>query len=196
MLVCGLALAACGGTKDGRDPEWAYIAPVLLRPNCATTSCHSRAAAVAGLDFSDSDRAYTSLTGLRVGIHDPGASGLNCLPEGQTVVCQREHRPLVTPYNPSQSRLVAMLRARGASRMPPDRPLPEPDIELIEAWILAGAWKQAPALGQVLDAGRVVGAMDSPGDAAVPKPDGSTGSVPVAESRDASSQATPDGSAR
>jgi hypothetical protein len=34
---------------------------------------------------------------------------------------------------------VQMLRARGARRMPPDRPLPEADIRLVERWILAGA---------------------------------------------------------
>ncbi len=32
-----------------------------------------------------------------------------------------------------------MLRARGASRMPPDRPLPEADMRLVERWILDGA---------------------------------------------------------
>lgn len=37
-----------------------------------------------------------------------------------------------------------MMRARGAQRMPPDRPLPLADIELIEGWILAGA-KESPA---------------------------------------------------
>ncbi|MBC8132927.1 MAG: hypothetical protein H7X95_08090 [Deltaproteobacteria bacterium] len=34
-----------------------------------------------------------------------------------------------------------MLRARAAPRMPPDRPLSEVDIRLIEAWILNGAKK-------------------------------------------------------
>ena len=32
-----------------------------------------------------------------------------------------------------------MLRARNAPRMPPDCPLPEADIELVERWILNGA---------------------------------------------------------
>jgi hypothetical protein len=35
--------------------------------------------------------------------------------------------------------VVNMLRARDAPRMPPDRPLPEADIELVERWILNGA---------------------------------------------------------
>jgi hypothetical protein len=32
-----------------------------------------------------------------------------------------------------------MLRADGAERMPPDRPMAESDIQLIERWILNGA---------------------------------------------------------
>jgi hypothetical protein len=32
-----------------------------------------------------------------------------------------------------------MMRAFGAARMPPDRPLAEADIVLVEDWILAGA---------------------------------------------------------
>jgi hypothetical protein len=51
-------------------------------------------------------------------------------------------RPLVTPYDPAGSRVVNMLRARDAPRMPPDRPLPEADIELVERWILNGAFEQ------------------------------------------------------
>ena len=59
---------------------------------------------------------------------------------GATVVCQRGFRPLVTPFNAEQSRIVNMLRARGAARMPPDRPLPEADIQLVEKWIRNGAY--------------------------------------------------------
>jgi hypothetical protein len=120
---------ACGG-EDQRPAEWAYIQPVLLAPNCATASCHSKGAAVSGLDFSESDVAYRSLVELstehRLAPNDaPGVSS----------------RPMVTPCNPTQSRIVNMLRARGAQRMPPDRPLAEADIALIERWILAGARK-------------------------------------------------------
>jgi hypothetical protein len=75
-----------------------------------------------------------------VWIVDPnGTAAAGCRPYGNEFVCQRPHRPLVTPYDPAQSRLVQMLRATGAPRMPPDRPLPEADIALIEKWILDGA---------------------------------------------------------
>jgi hypothetical protein len=55
------------------------------------------------------------------------------------VVCERSQRPLVVAYDPSSSRVVNMMRARGATRMPPDRALPEADIALFERWILDGA---------------------------------------------------------
>jgi len=136
IFLAGVCLSGCG--IDSRPAEWDYISPVIMQPNCATASCHSRGAAVAGLDFSDVDRGYTSLTGLKVWIVDPtGTDG--CMTISGTTVCQRNFRPMVTPYNPGQSRLVNMLRARDAPRMPPDRPLPEADIELVERWIRNGA---------------------------------------------------------
>jgi hypothetical protein len=136
----GFVSLACGDGVDDREPAWDYISPAITQPACASSSCHSRAAAAAGLDFSDPERGYKSLTSLWVWIVDPsGTKEANCKEAHGTVVCQRAFRPLVVPFNPSQSRLVNMLRARGATRMPPDRPLPEADIRLIERWILRGA---------------------------------------------------------
>ena len=145
-LTLSLLGAACGA--DSRPAAWEYISPVIIQPNCATSSCHSQAAAVAGLDFSDPERGYLSLTGLKVWIVDPNGSA-GCMSwGGTTTVCQRNFRPLVTPYNPEQSRLVNMIRARGAARMPPDRPLNEADIELIERWIRNGAvYRQLTSTG-------------------------------------------------
>lgn len=137
-LVLVLFATACG-SYDSRPAEWEYISPVILQPNCATASCHSRAAAVAGLDFSDSERGYISLTRLRYQIVDRYATGENCTPSNQTVVCRGSYRPLVMPHNPQQSRLVHLLRHRTPPRMPPDRPLLEADVRLIEGWILLGA---------------------------------------------------------
>jgi hypothetical protein len=143
-LAYALFLAVgCGA--DDRPATWEYISPVIMQPNCATVSCHSRAAAVAGLDFSDPKRGYTSLMGLKVWVVDPqGTAG--CRTINGSVVCQRDFRPLVTPYNPEQSRLVNMLRARGADRMPPDRPLDRADLELVVRWIRAGAPFGRPAV--------------------------------------------------
>jgi hypothetical protein len=145
LAALALATAGCGAEEDRRPASWEYVSGVLLQPNCATVSCHSRATSAAGLDFSDPDSGHTSLVGLNTYVVEPKDSGkeatAGCLKAAGAIVCSRDHRPLVTPYNPDQSRLVHMLRARGARRMPPDRPLPEADIALVEAWILNGAKK-------------------------------------------------------
>jgi hypothetical protein len=138
--TAGVFGAGCG--SDDRPHAWGYISPAILQPTCATPSCHSRAVAVAGLDFSDPDRGYHSLTGVSVyvAVSPDAADGGACESSAGRTLCLRP-RPLVIPYDPTQSRLVNMLRARGAPRMPPDRPLSEPDIALIERWILDGARK-------------------------------------------------------
>jgi hypothetical protein len=137
--MLGAAVSACSSGK--RPASWGYISPMILQPSCATPSCHSRAAAVAGLDFSDPDRGYTSLTGLWVWLVRGVDGGANCGVVDDTTVCERQFRPMVVPYSPDESRLVNMLRARNAPRMPPDRPLSESDIRLVESWILDGARK-------------------------------------------------------
>jgi hypothetical protein len=140
LLLVAAALPACDEGTDPRSASWDYISAAIMQPSCATTSCHGPAAAVAGLDFSDADRGYTSLTKLWVWVVDP----TNTLTDGCRVVdgvrvCQRTVRPLVNPYNPAQSRMMHVLRAEGAPRMPPDRPLTEADTLLIERWVLEGA---------------------------------------------------------
>jgi hypothetical protein len=142
LVAVGALAAQTGCGADDRPPVWEYISPAIIQPNCATSSCHSPGAAVAGLDFSTPERGYTSLTGLWTWILDPnGTPEANCRKVGDYIACQRGFRPMVIPYDPGQSRLVHMLRARGVNRMPPDRPLPEADIRLIERWILEGAQK-------------------------------------------------------
>lgn len=135
--------AACGG-DDTRPAEWGYIAPVILAPTCATVSCHSEAAAVAGLDLSTPDKGYRSLLEGKVVIkrdfEDPHEDDVeDCADAPATAQECLSTRPLVNPGFPDQSRVVRMLRAEGANRMPPDRPLPEADIALIERWIAEGA---------------------------------------------------------
>ena len=124
MMTALVASAACGGADDTRAATWGFISPVIIQQNCATSSCHSQASAMAGLDLSTVNNGYTSLLNLKLPVR---AS------QGEKA------RTLVVPYDPDESRLVQMLRARGARRMPPDRPLPEADIALVERWILAGA---------------------------------------------------------
>jgi hypothetical protein len=138
MLLASCALAC--GEGDDRPADWGYISPALFQTACATSSCHNRAAAVAGLDFSDPDRGYASLTARWI-VDAKGTAEDGCVPWNATMVCP--NRPLVLAFDPAQSRVMSTLRARGAPRMPPDRPLPEADIRLVESWILDGARKSA-----------------------------------------------------
>ena len=140
--ICAAVVSGCG-TVDDRPAEWNFISPAMFEPNCATSSCHSPAAAVSGLDFSTTDAGYASLTKLWVWVVAPPdggvSAGVPCAHLKGTLICEQQLRPLVTPFDPAGSRVVNMLRARDAPRMPPDRPLPEVDIELVERWILNGA---------------------------------------------------------
>ena len=144
LVVAVIGVGACSQV-DNRPAQWGYISPAIFQPNCATTSCHNPAAAVSGLDFSTPQNGYASLTQLWVWVVFPPdvatPSGTPCSTVNGTHVCEEEERPLVTPYDPAGSRVVNMLRARDAPRMPPDRPLPEADIELVERWILNGAFE-------------------------------------------------------
>src|SRR5439155_18675588 len=111
-----VALLGAGGCSqvDNRPAEWGYISAALFQPNCATTSCHSPAAAVSGLDFSTAQNGYDSLTRLWVWVvvrPDAAApSGTPCSTVNATHVCEEKERPLVTPYDPAGSRVVNMLR--------------------------------------------------------------------------------------
>ena len=139
-MAMALWVATPGCGQDHRPATWEYISPIILQPACASGSCHSPSAAVAGIDLSTPDRGYVSLTELWVWIVDPkGTPEQGCRVMDGTVLCQRDHRGLVVPYVPSQSRLVNLLRGQDAPRMPPDRPMAEGDIELVERWILNGA---------------------------------------------------------
>ena len=125
LTVLAAVTGACGGEEDTRDPVWGYISPAIIQPNCAASSCHSKAAAVAGLDLSTVNNGYISLVQLKLA------------PRGTAKV--EPPRPMVLPGNPDESRVMHMLRADGARRMPPDRPLAGADIDLIQKWILNGA---------------------------------------------------------
>jgi hypothetical protein len=127
VLVLAVTMGACGGEEDLRDPVWGYISPAIIQPNCATSSCHSKATAVAGLNLSTAVDGRISLVDLKLA------------PRGVGMAVTMPPRPMVIPYNPAESRVMHMLRADGARRMPPDRPLAEADIALIERWILEGA---------------------------------------------------------
>jgi hypothetical protein len=110
LALSGLA-AGCGSTTDDRPARWSFIAPAIIEPSCATVSCHSSVAQRSGVILEPREVAYKNL-------HD---------------------RFLVVPGDKDTSEIVALMRAEGSARMPPDFALPEADIELIERWITAGA---------------------------------------------------------
>jgi len=105
-----LALAcACGGA-DTRPADWSYIHAAIVTPSCATASCHGASASAGGLAFDDAVETRRLLLS----------------------------KPYVTPGDPN-SALLFLLEGRERDRMPPDGPLPQPDIELIRRWIEEGA---------------------------------------------------------
>jgi hypothetical protein len=198
-LFAMLSFAAGCGTADDRPAAWGYISPAIFQPACATSSCHSRGVAQSGVDFSDPDRGYESLTASWF-IDPMGTADDGCEAWKETKVCPG--KPFVIAYDPGQSRLVSMLRARGASRMPPDRPLPEVDIRLVESWILDGARKTvdgppAPTArrdgGTIVEAGTGDSGMNDAGvnDASPDVIDGPSAANP--DAHDGPSDATPDG---
>lgn len=107
-----LAVAAgCGGTTDDRPKNWSFISATITEPSCATVNCHSAITQRAGLDLHAPEVGYQRLIG------------------GSYVI----------PYNADQSSLMVWLTAGGQLRMPPDNPLADADIQLIEHWIDLGA---------------------------------------------------------
>lgn len=108
----GLAalLAACTGDPGERPVSWAYVHAAIIAPSCATSSCHVERARTAGVALDDADGAYSVLL----------------------------DRDFVVPGDPS-STLMSLLEGDERRRMPPDAPLPAADIDLIRAWIEAGA---------------------------------------------------------
>lgn len=125
--MCALALlgaVACG--EDDRPPTWSYVHAAIIVPNCTTSSCHNSFVAPAGVVLQDREGAYTILLGRTCESEQPDEAA----PDGN----------LVVPGSPETSRLMHLLIGDNVRRaMPPDRPLPDPDIDLIEQWIINGA---------------------------------------------------------
>ena len=95
-----------------RPAKWSFISATIIEPSCATVNCHSKIADRAGVDLHDRATGYRDLT---------------------------ERRFVVPGDQTSSSSLLYLLRGQGSIRMPPDSPLPEADMVLIDNWIKAGA---------------------------------------------------------
>jgi len=112
------AAAGCAAETDERPAEFAYIAKAILEPSCATATCHDASTQREGLDFSSVEASTESLRSAN----------------------------FVTNFDdPPNNRIIYTLRGvdgqgeRFEPFMPVDGPLPDADIELIQAWIAAGA---------------------------------------------------------
>ena len=111
--------------EDDRPASFAYIQTAIIEPNCATASCHTGSTAQAGIKLHTKEASYSILTGRP------------CDGETSGGVAPRN---FVAPGQPDRSRLMYLLLGLEVRQaMPPDRPLPGPDIDLIERWILEGA---------------------------------------------------------
>ncbi len=117
--VCALVAGACT-TTDDRPATWSFISTAIVEPACGTAGCHSQWSQVSGIILDSRDVAYQMLVTMP--------------PDG--------YAPFVVPGSPEQSQLMYLLRGDEIKRMPPDAPLPVADIDLIEAWIVAGAKNQ------------------------------------------------------
>jgi hypothetical protein len=113
--------SGCGGDNDPRPRTWSYISTAILEPSCATANCHSALAQRASVDLSTRTTGYHSLVDRKFVISDAADPGV---PADDRV---------------ARSPVIHLMRAEGNLRMPPDMPLPESDIQLIENWIRAGA---------------------------------------------------------
>src|SRR6266700_1040364 len=123
VVPLGLLASApgCGGSNDPRPVKWSYISAAIMEPSCATANCHSAIAARASVDLSNREVGYTSLA------------------DRHFVITKAAEPNLSDDDRVARSPVPNLMRAVGNLRMPPDLPVPEPDIVLIENWIRAGA---------------------------------------------------------
>jgi hypothetical protein len=121
--LLGLAVGAsgCGKATDDRPATWTFISTAILEPSCATANCHSALAQRASVDLSTRATGYHSLV------------------DRKFVISQAADPIAPADDRVARSPVIHLMHAEGNLRMPPDMPLPEIDIQLIENWIRAGA---------------------------------------------------------
>lgn len=107
-----VALAGCP-EADTRPAEFPYLVATILRPGCATATCHDAATKRVGYDFSTVEAA------------------------GEAV--DFDLVPIGGSDEPDTTTLIRILTDSGDDRMPIDAPLPDADIALLRTWIAEGA---------------------------------------------------------
>jgi hypothetical protein len=112
LVAVAAAVVGCGSATDDRPAKWSFISATITEPACATVNCHSAIAQRAAVDLHDRATGYRDLV----------------------------QRNFVIPGDQTGSSAVLwLMRGQGSLRMPPDAPLPEADIALIDAWIKRNA---------------------------------------------------------
>lgn len=105
-------LGACGTTPDERPVTVEVVALSVLAPSCGQTQCHSTSTYIQGYAFNTLDAAKDALREIATTV------------QGETA---------------ADTLLIDVMRTTGGKRMPPDAPLAEQDIQLVEAWIDSGS---------------------------------------------------------
>jgi hypothetical protein len=123
VLALALAVAACDGGDDGSGgevPTFGELHERVFMPSCVFAACH-KGAAPAGMMSLEPGAAHASLVGAEA-FGEPG-------------------RIRVVAGDPDASYLMDKLTAESvaAGLMPPTEPLDDERLELVRAWIEAGA---------------------------------------------------------
>ncbi len=124
IVVIAIVAIVAGCAEPARPARWSYIHAAIIQPACTTAGCHSALTAIAGVNLSERQGAYTILTGRLCG--EPPSS-------------LEPPRNYVTPFSPETSKLYHQLIGENTDVMPPDSPLPDAEIEIVARWIEEGA---------------------------------------------------------
>lgn len=125
MLVAWLTVfaSACDDGEQGdAPPTFSELHERVLQPSCVFATCHQQGASAAGMMALDRDVAHASLVDASA-VAAPG-------------------RIRVIPGDPEQSYVMEKVTSAmptAGEQMPPDAPLEAERVELIRAWIEAGA---------------------------------------------------------
>lgn len=123
-------LAGCLPQESAVPERWDYIHAAIIEPSCTTAGCHSALTAIAGINLSGREGAYTMLTGQIC---------------GEPMLPQSPPRNYITPGSATYSQLIYQLRGVDSEGrpirdvMPPDTPLPDVEIDAVARWIDSGA---------------------------------------------------------
>ncbi|MCG8420476.1 MAG: hypothetical protein MJE77_21285 [Proteobacteria bacterium] len=127
FALSGVFLGSGCSDAEDRPATWSYVYATIIQPNCTTSNCHTPPASTAGLRFDTRESAYNYLTG-RI-----------CETAEQIDPDLEADHNFVVPFQPEGSKLIYLLRGEEVRNMPPDVPLPDVEVEIIENWILEGA---------------------------------------------------------